>query len=81
MDAILEVRNLTKRFRGLLAIDRVSFALERNEILGLIGPNGAGKTTLVSLVSGTLDPAGAEICCWPDVQWVLDAVTSRLNRT
>ena len=56
MDTILEVRDLTKRFHGLLAIDRVTLALERNQILGLIGPNGAGKTTLVSLVSGTLQP-------------------------
>jgi branched-chain amino acid transport system ATP-binding protein len=56
MDAILEVRNVTKRFQGLVAIDKVSFTLGRNEILGLIGPNGAGKTTLVNLVSGTLQP-------------------------
>jgi branched-chain amino acid transport system ATP-binding protein len=61
MDAILEVLNLTKRFHGLLAIDNVSFALERNEILGLIGPNGAGKTTIISLVSGTLDPTAGSI--------------------
>ena len=61
MDNILEVRNLTKRFHGLLAIDRVTFALERNQILGLIGPNGAGKTTLVSLVSGTLQPTEGSV--------------------
>jgi len=45
----------------LLAIDRVTFALERNQILGLIGPNGAGKTTLVSLVSGTLQPTEGSV--------------------
>ena len=61
MDAILEVRNLTKRFHGLLAIDHISFMLERNEILGLIGPNGAGKTTMISLVSGTLEPTEGEV--------------------
>jgi branched-chain amino acid transport system ATP-binding protein len=61
MDAILEVLSLTKRFHGLLAIDNVSFALERNEILGLIGPNGAGKTTLISLVSGTLEPTAGSV--------------------
>jgi branched-chain amino acid transport system ATP-binding protein len=61
MDTILEVRNLTKRFQGLLAIDHVTFALERNEILGLIGPNGAGKTTMISLISGTLDPSEGEV--------------------
>jgi len=61
MDAILEVRNLTKRFHGLLAIDHVSFTLGRNEILGLIGPNGAGKTTMISLISGTLEPSEGEV--------------------
>ena len=61
MDAILEVRGLTKRFHGVVAIDNVTFALERNKILGLIGPNGAGKTTLVSLVSGTLDPTEGSV--------------------
>jgi branched-chain amino acid transport system ATP-binding protein len=61
MDAILEVRGLTKRFHGVVAIDNVTFALERNKILGLIGPNGAGKTTLVSLVSGTLEPTHGSV--------------------
>lgn len=61
MDTILEVRNLTKRFHGLLAVDRVTFTLERNQILGLIGPNGAGKTTLVGLVSGTLEPTDGTV--------------------
>jgi branched-chain amino acid transport system ATP-binding protein len=61
MAAILEICNLTKRFYGLVAIDNVTFMLERNEILGLIGPNGAGKTTLVSLVSGTLQPTNGSV--------------------
>jgi len=61
MDAILEVRGLTKRFHGVVAINNVTFTLERNKILGLIGPNGAGKTTLVSLVSGTLEPTNGSI--------------------
>jgi branched-chain amino acid transport system ATP-binding protein len=58
---MFEVRDLTKRFRGLTALDRVSFRVAEGEILGLIGPNGAGKTTLVSLVSGTLVPTEGEI--------------------
>ncbi len=61
MDAILEVRNLTKRFQGLVAVHDVNFSLQRNEILGLIGPNGAGKTTLVNLVSGTLQPTDGSL--------------------
>jgi len=60
-ETILEVRNMTKRFHGLVAIDHVTFDLTRNEILGLIGPNGAGKTTMVSLISGTTDPTEGSI--------------------
>jgi branched-chain amino acid transport system ATP-binding protein len=58
---IFEVRGLTKRFRGLVAVSGVSFEMRAGEILGLIGPNGAGKTTLVGLVSGTLAPSAGEI--------------------
>ncbi len=58
---MFEVRDLTKRFRGLTALSSISFQLRQGEILGLIGPNGAGKTTLVSLISGTLVPSGGEI--------------------
>jgi branched-chain amino acid transport system ATP-binding protein len=51
---LFEARGLTRRFQGLVAVNDVSFAVRRGEILGLIGPNGAGKTTLISLISGTL---------------------------
>ena len=52
MSALLEVRAVTKRFGGLLAVSEVSFSLAEGEILGLIGPNGAGKTTLFNIVNG-----------------------------
>ena len=58
MSALLEVRNLTKRFAGVVA---VRFEIRENEILGLIGPNGAGKSTLVGLVSGTLTASAGDI--------------------
>ncbi|MBO9329973.1 ATP-binding cassette domain-containing protein [Achromobacter xylosoxidans] len=61
MSAILEIRDVTRRFAGLVAVNQVSFTLAEGEILGLIGPNGAGKTTLVSLISGTLAPTHGEI--------------------
>ncbi len=61
MNAILEVRHVTRRFAGLVAVNDVSFVLEQGGILGLIGPNGAGKTTLVSLISGTLAPSEGEV--------------------
>ena len=60
-DVILEVRNLSRSFGGLKAVQNVSFKLHRNEILGIIGPNGAGKTTLFNLLNGFLRPDGGEV--------------------
>lgn len=52
MGNILQIKNLTKKFGGLTAVNDMSFELKRGELLGLIGPNGAGKTTLFNLISG-----------------------------
>ncbi|MEN3047361.1 MAG: ABC transporter ATP-binding protein [Candidatus Caldarchaeales archaeon] len=57
----LEVRDLTKRFGGLVAVNRVSFSVDRGELVGLIGPNGSGKTTLFNLIAGVLKPDEGEI--------------------
>ncbi len=54
--AFLEVKELTKKFGGLTAVNDVSFSMERHQIIGLIGPNGAGKTTLLRLMTGILKP-------------------------
>jgi branched-chain amino acid transport system ATP-binding protein len=51
---LLEVSGATRRFGGLVAVDRVSFQVQKNEIFGLIGPNGAGKTTLFNLITGLI---------------------------
>jgi branched-chain amino acid transport system ATP-binding protein len=56
MNAILEVKNVSKRFGGLRAVKDVSFAMQQGEILFVIGPNGAGKTTVFNLISGFLHP-------------------------
>ena len=58
---LLEVRDLTKRFGGLVALDRVSLAISQGETLGLIGPNGAGKTTLFNCVTGLFRPTAGAI--------------------
>lgn len=58
---LLEVAGLSRHFGGLAAVDAVSFAVERGEIVGLVGPNGSGKTTLLNVVSGRLSPMGGEV--------------------
>jgi branched-chain amino acid transport system ATP-binding protein len=60
-DPVLSVRELTKRFGGIVAVDDVTFDLYPDQILGLIGPNGAGKTTIFDLVSGLLPADGGRI--------------------
>ena len=59
--ALLEARNLTRRFGGIVALDGVSFDVPQGEIVGLIGPNGAGKTTLFNLVTRLYSPDEGEI--------------------
>jgi branched-chain amino acid transport system ATP-binding protein len=59
--ALLETRNLTKRFDGLAAVNGVDLAVDEGEIVGLIGPNGAGKTTCFNLLSGFLRPTTGTI--------------------
>jgi len=61
MARLLEVKGLTKRFGGLVAVDDLSFCVEEGEILGLMGPNGAGKTTAFNLIMGDYKPDAGEI--------------------
>ena len=60
-EPLLRVENVSKRFGGLLAVDRASFAAEAGRITALIGPNGAGKTTLFSIITGFLPPSEGRI--------------------
>ena len=58
---LLDVKSVTKRFGGLVAVDSMSFAVTAGEIVALIGPNGAGKTTMFNLISGVLTADAGEI--------------------
>src|SRR3954467_2085498 len=61
MSEILRVENVSRRFGGLLALDRAAFTAEEGQIVALIGPNGAGKTTLFSIITGFLAPHDGHI--------------------
>ncbi len=61
VENILQVKNVTKRFGGLVAVNNVMFNLPRGQILGLIGPNGAGKTTLFNVINGVYAPTEGNV--------------------
>src|SRR4028118_2262252 len=58
---VLAAKNLTRRFGGLVAVNDVSFTVQKNEIFGVIGPNGAGKTTLFNLITGIINPSSGQL--------------------
>jgi branched-chain amino acid transport system ATP-binding protein len=59
--ALLEMRDVTLRFGGVVALDGVSFEIRQGEILGLIGPNGAGKTTCFNAMTGVYQPTSGQV--------------------
>jgi ABC-2 type transport system ATP-binding protein len=56
MTVAIHIKDLTRRFNNLVAVDNISFDIEQGEIFGLLGPNGAGKTTTLSMLSTMLKP-------------------------
>lgn len=58
---MLEVRNVTKRYRTIPAVEKVSFVLNEGEVLGYLGPNGSGKSTTVKMITGMIEPTDGEI--------------------
>src|SRR6185312_12310523 len=61
MPAILEVRDLVKRYPGVTAVDGIRFSVQRGECFGLLGPNGAGKTTTVEMMEGITEPSAGQV--------------------
>src|SRR5271170_3762593 len=59
--AVLSVRELRKQYGATVAVDGVSFEVNRNEIVGLLGPNGAGKTSTINMILGVLEPTSGTI--------------------
>lgn len=59
--SLLEVKNVTKKFSGLVAVNEVSMSVDEGQIVGVIGPNGAGKTTLFNCIAGALPPTSGSI--------------------
>ena len=59
--AVVEVKNLTKKYEKFVAVNDISFEIQEGEIVGLLGPNGAGKTTTINMVLGILEPTSGKI--------------------
>jgi ABC-2 type transport system ATP-binding protein len=80
MSPVIEVRNLTRRFGPLVAVNQLDLVVQRQEIFGLVGPDGAGKTTTLRLVLGLLTPDSGEIMvAGRDVSRDPDAVKDRIG--
>ncbi len=76
MDAMIEVRHLTRRFGPVTAVDDVSFSVKRGEVLGFLGPNGAGKSTTMKVITGFLAPTeGTAVVCGADI--VADPIAAK----
>jgi len=68
MDAMIDVRQLHRRFGPILAVDGVTFQVPRGEVLGFLGPNGAGKSTTMKMITGFLTPtSGTALVCGHDI--------------
>ena len=80
MEAIIETRELTRRFDSLVAVDRLNLTVHRGEIFGLVGPDGAGKTTTLRLLCGLMHPtSGSAMVAGRDVDKELDAVKDHIG--
>lgn len=75
---LLEVRHVSKRYPGVLALDRVDLSLERGEVLAVVGENGAGKSTLMKILAGVQTPDSGALLVEGD-QVVIDSVSAALR--
>lgn len=61
MSSVIEVKNLTKKYRKFTAVENLSFSSEKSKVIGIVGPNGAGKTTAIKMILGLSTPTSGEI--------------------
>ncbi len=74
MDAILETKGLSKKFKQFKAVDNLSITVERNKVYGLLGANGAGKSTTLKMITGILKPTAGEII-YNGKKWTRDCLS------
>ena len=79
-DILLAASNLSRRFGGLTAVDRVSLTLVRGEVHAVIGTNGAGKSTLVNVLAGELPPSSGRVHLHGPRRHALVAAAARARR-
>ena len=80
MENAIEVKELTKFYGSLLAVDHVNFEVKGKEIFGLLGPNGAGKTTTIRMICGMLRPtSGSTVVAGFDVSQKPQEVKRRIG--
>nr|MDQ5862395.1 ATP-binding cassette domain-containing protein [Actinomycetota bacterium] len=77
-ETVVEARNLTKRYRDVLALDNVSISLSAGRIYGLLGRNGAGKTTLMSVLTAQAFATSGEALVFGEQAYENDRVLSRV---
>ena len=61
METIVDIKNLTKEFKGKKAVEDVSFSIQPGEVVAILGPNGAGKSTSILMMLGLLHPTSGEV--------------------
>ena len=59
--AIIEINNLTKQFKNVLAVKNINFKINKGKIIGLLGPNGCGKTTTIGMMLGLIKPTSGSV--------------------
>lgn len=80
MEAIIETRELTRKFADLVAVNKLTLTVNRGEIFGLVGPDGAGKTTTLRLLCGLMNPtSGSATVAGHDVVKEIEAVKDRIG--